>query len=353
MAAKGTLIRHVRTYGAILKSRLLRRRIPVITNILITNRCNLRCFYCYPDSFHRAMEDMPLEEFKKIIDLVHSKGSRVVVLLGGEPLIRSDVGECIDYVRGKGMACEVVTNGFFVRQRLDALKNADSVCVSIDGDEEANDKNRGAGSFRKAMEAIGLLQERGIHTRIKAVITKNNLGSIDFLARLARDRGMVLMAIIPTTYDDRVYPESVPQHWLSQEEYRSFVRRMITLKREGYPIFHSYAALRYCLDWPYPYDAIVNERRLKNGRRAIPCTAWEYGIFIDVDGRFFMSCLKTFDIHGKKILETDFNDWWIPQRRFNCTTCALLPNIEKSLVYNMHPGALWNMVRMALYREQK
>lgn len=353
MTAKGSLIKHLRTCGAILKSRLLRRRIPVITNILITNRCNLKCFYCYPDSFNRALDDMPLGDFKRIIDLVHAKGSRVVVLLGGEPLIRSDIGEFIDYVRGRGMACEVVTNGFFVRQRLEALKNADSVCVSLDGDEEANDRNRGTGSFARAMEAIGLLQEHKIHTRIKAVITRNNLHSIDFLARLARDRGMVLMAIIPTTYDDRIYPGSVAQQWLSQEEYRSFIGKMIRLKREGYPIFHSYPALRYCLDWPYPYDAIVNEGRLKNGRKAIPCTAWEYGIFIDVDGRFFMSCLKTFNIQGKKILETDFDEWWIPQRRFNCTTCALLPNIEKSLVYTMNPGALWNMVRMALYHAPK
>lgn len=350
MAAKGSLTKHIRTYGAILKSRLLRRRIPVITNILITNRCNLRCFYCYPDSFNRAMEDMPLGAFKRIIDLVHAKGSRVVILLGGEPLIRKDIGKFINYVRGKGMACEVVTNGYFVRQHLEALKNTESVCVSIDGDEEANDRNRGKGSFKKAMEAIELLQASKIHTRIKAVITRNNLHSIDFLARLARDRGTVLMAIIPTTYDDRSYPESVSQHWLSHEEYRSFIRKMIELKREGYPLFHSYTALRYCLDWPYPYDAIVNERRLKNGRKAIPCTAWEYGIFIDVDGRFFMSCLKTFNIQGKKILETDFDEWWIDQAKFNCTTCALLPNVEKSLVYNMNPEALWNMVRMALYK---
>jgi MoaA/NifB/PqqE/SkfB family radical SAM enzyme len=351
MTSKGSLGRHVRTYGAILKSRLLGRRIPVITNILITNRCNLKCFYCYPDSFNRALEDMPLADFKRIIDLVHAKGSRVVVLLGGEPLIRKDVGEFIGYVRAKGMACEVVTNGFFVRQHLDALRSADSVCVSIDGDEDANDANRGKGSFRKAMEAIELLQANGIHTRIKAVITRNNLRSIDFLARLARERGMVLMAIIPTTYEDREYPEGVAQRWLTQEEYRTFVIKLIELKKAGYPIFHSYRALRYCRDWPYPYDAIVRERRLANGRKAIPCTAWEYGIFIDVDGRFFMSCLKTFDIQGKKILETDFDDWWIPQQRFGCTTCALLPNIEKSLVYNMHPGALWNMVRMALYRK--
>ncbi len=161
---------------------------------------------------------------------------------------------------------------------------------------------------------------------------------------------MVLMAIIPTTYEDRVYPDGVAAQWLSQEEYRAFVIKLIGLKKDGYPIFHSYRALRYCRDWPYPYDEIVTGKRLKNGARAIPCTAWEYGIFIDVDGRFFMSCLKTFDIQGRKILETDFDDWWISQRRFGCTTCALLPNIEKSLVYNMHPGALWNMVRMALWR---
>ena len=75
MAVKGSLIRHVRTYGAILKSRLLRRRIPVIANILITNRCNLRCFDCDPDSFNRALEDMPLA----VVDLDRTPASRELV----------------------------------------------------------------------------------------------------------------------------------------------------------------------------------------------------------------------------------------------------------------------------------
>lgn len=335
-----------------LVSRLFYKRIPIIANILVTNRCNLKCFYCYPDVFNRQIEDMSLDNFKKIIDILAKRGTKIVVLLGGEPLIRKDLVQFVEYIRGREMFCEVVTNGYFVSQRLDALKKIDSVCVSLDGDEDSNDKNRGKGSFRKAIEAIDICLANKIHTRIKAVITRNNVDSIDFLANLAKEKGVVLMSILPTIYDDRHYPEEIKKLWLNQDEYRSFIEKLIRLKKDGFPIFHSFTALDYCLKWPYEFHEIIFENRLKNGRKIIPCSSSKYQVFIDVDGTFFMSCIKTFNIKTKSILEMDFDEWWIPQEKFSCKTCALLPNLDKSLTYNMNLEAITNMAKIATFKKE-
>jgi MoaA/NifB/PqqE/SkfB family radical SAM enzyme len=340
-------------------SKILKKRVPIIGNILILNRCNLKCFYCYPNVFNRQITDMSLDDFKKIVDILKKHGTKIVILLGGEPLLRKDLEQFVDYVIGKGMFCEVVTNGYFVKERLAALKKADSVCISIDGDEEANDKNRGKGCFKKAMEAINICRENNIHFRIKAVITRNNLNSLDFLGKLARDKGAVLMAITPTLYDDREYSAEAKKLWIDKNEYHRVIQKLIQLKKEGCPIFHSYTALNYCLQWPYEFHEIVYEdqltrdNRLSNGQKIIPCSALQYQVFVDVDGTFFITCIKTFNIKAKSILEMDFDEWWIPQERFNCKTCALLPNLDKSLTYNMNPEALVNMVRVALYDKKQ
>lgn len=337
---------------AILRSRLLGRRTPVVANILITNRCNLRCFYCYPNVFGRRLPDMPLESFRRIVDLLAAKGTRMIEFLGGEPFLLGNLHEYVSYAKTRGLVCEITTNGYFVGNHLQSLPLFDSVCVSLDGDEAAHDLNRGRGSWGKAMAAIDLLQSRGVLTRIKAVVTRNNRGELPWLAELARERRMVLMLIAPTIYEDRAYPAGTQGKWLTGQEYHDVILTAIRLKREGYPIFHSRTALAFCRDWPHPFDRVLTPGEARSLKRKIRCTARYYQVFIDVDGTYFMSCQKRYDLKGAAILETDFDEWWQDPDSHGCGACAVLPQLDKSLVYNLHPEALWNMVRNVLFHGQ-
>ena len=60
------------------------------------------------------------------------------------------------------MVCEIITNGYLTERYLDELALCDSVCVSLDGEKEGNDLNRGEGSFQKAVDAILLLLKHNI-----------------------------------------------------------------------------------------------------------------------------------------------------------------------------------------------
>jgi len=76
-----------------LKARTLGRRIPLYVGFFITQKCNLNCIYCFPDSPNRKNEtEFSTEEIFRIVDELYAMGTRYITILGGEPLIRKDFG---------------------------------------------------------------------------------------------------------------------------------------------------------------------------------------------------------------------------------------------------------------------
>ena len=71
-------------------------------------------------------------------------------------------------------------------KRVEDLKKLDTLCISLDGDRESHDANRGEGSYDKAVAAVELALDHGLHTRIHMTLTKNNIGSLEYLADFSR-----------------------------------------------------------------------------------------------------------------------------------------------------------------------
>lgn len=76
---------------------------PVVASIKITQRCNLRCTHC--TWVNKVTQDLPLERWKEIIDIIYDKGCFVIFIEGGEPTLREDLSDIIRYIKGKGMVC--------------------------------------------------------------------------------------------------------------------------------------------------------------------------------------------------------------------------------------------------------
>ena len=85
----------------------------------ITRRCNLRCVHCRSSSELEAKghPDFPIEEAYRVIDDIVSYAQPVVVLSGGEPLLRKDVFEIARYGTDKGLRMCLATNGTLVTTR--------------------------------------------------------------------------------------------------------------------------------------------------------------------------------------------------------------------------------------------
>jgi len=148
---------------------------------MVTRKCNYRCRGCSVWSDQDCSE-LPAEDIKRGLDILRELGVLEIVFSGGNPLIRDDVGEILDY-SSKYFVTTVYDNGSMAAEKIDALRNVDFVAISLDTlDEKKNDYLKGVpGAWREAMKAIDLLKSEGIHVGVSPTISQLNLyGIIDF-----------------------------------------------------------------------------------------------------------------------------------------------------------------------------
>ncbi|WP_237885516.1 heme d1 biosynthesis radical SAM protein NirJ [Pseudomonas sp. PGPR40] len=162
----------------------------VIWNLL--RRCNLTCKHCYAtsaDSVFRDELDTPAA--LTVIDDLHDAGVKVLILSGGEPLLRDDLFELSAYARTKGFFVALSTNGTLItEQNITHIRaaNFDYVGISIDGLEATHDAFRQLkGSFASSMRAIRLCREQGIRVGLRTTLTQENHQQLPQLLALMRE----------------------------------------------------------------------------------------------------------------------------------------------------------------------
>jgi MoaA/NifB/PqqE/SkfB family radical SAM enzyme len=138
-----------------------------------------------------SKEEVSTEYVKKGLDVLRRLGVIEVVLSGGNPLLRDDIGEIIDYA-SRFFVTTVYDNGSMAIKKLDALKNADFVAISLDTlDEKKFDYIRGTrGAWANAMNAIETLKEEGIQVGVSPTISQLNLYEILGFTHHFTERGV-------------------------------------------------------------------------------------------------------------------------------------------------------------------
>lgn len=331
----------------LIKLKVHRTRVPLVANLILTNSCNLKCFYCYVDVFNRTIKEPSTSDWLNLLTELHAMGTRVVILLGGEPLIRRDIGEIIERVNQLGMICEVITNGTLVKKKIESLKHVTSVCLSLDGNQEEHDANRGKGSFDQTIEALNILRENKVPVRIKACVTKNNEKCLDFLAPFVKKHHIILTASPAEIYSDRDYHEK--DKWLDRSGMLQFVQKLKTLKTEGVPIGYSYKALNYILNWPYDFDHIINRARTNNSADypLITCLRKTNSLYIDADGKLY-PCAPLWGQGKVDVFKEGFKKAWDSVEEHDCFSCGSLPDVDISLFLGFYWENLIKGAKVAL-----
>ncbi len=113
------------------------------------------------------------------MDILKKMGIVELVLSGGDPLLRDDIGEIIDYA-SQHFLTTVYDNGSMAAQKIEYLKKVDFAAISIDSlDEAKNDEIKAMpGSWKKAMEAVDILQKEGVNVAVTPTISQKNLYEI-------------------------------------------------------------------------------------------------------------------------------------------------------------------------------
>ncbi len=195
----------------------------------ITRRCNLHCVHCRSSSELEVKEhpDFSTEEGKRVIDDIASFAKPVVVLSGGEPLLRDDVFELAKYGTSKGLRMCLATNGTLVTSEIcSKIKEAGirMVSLSLDGstaDIHDNFRNQ-PGAFDGTMNAARLFRENGIDFLINSSFTKRNQEDIPNVYRLAREIGATawyMFMIVPTGRGEDIMAELI-----SPEDYEELLK---------------------------------------------------------------------------------------------------------------------------------
>ncbi len=161
---------------------------------LLTRRCNYRCRSCGVWRETANEEELSFDQVRRGLDVLRKLGVVELVLSGGNPLLRDDIGEIIDYA-SRFFITTVYDNGSIVARKIDALRKADFVAISLDTlDKEKFDYLKGVrGAWNKAMEGIETLQREGVSVVISPTISQINLYEIVDLTKHFITRGIPVL----------------------------------------------------------------------------------------------------------------------------------------------------------------
>ncbi len=158
------------------------RRPVVVWNV--GRRCNLHCVHCYSDSENRTYSgELTTDEGRALLDDLAAFGIPVLLLSGGEPLMRPDLFELIAYARELGLRITLSTNGTLITPDIAARLRALSVSyvgISLDGIGATNDRFRGhKGAFEKAMAGFRNCKAVGQRVGLRMTLTRRNCQDLD------------------------------------------------------------------------------------------------------------------------------------------------------------------------------
>lgn len=173
----------------------------------ITRNCNLECVHCRASATKGPYTgELDTEAAFRLLDQMAELGEPIVILTGGEPLLRQDIFEVAKYGTKKNLRMVMAPNGTLITDKI-AAKLVESgikrISISLDGaSKESHDKFRGVkGAFDGALRGIQHAKNAGIEFQINTTITKTNLDQIPAIQQLAVDLGAVahhIFLLVPT-----------------------------------------------------------------------------------------------------------------------------------------------------------
>lgn len=171
---------------------------PITAYLHLTNKCNLHCVGCYSfDERRNRCEDLSTEEILNAIDQLSDVGIQNLVFSGGEPLLRKNILQIVEYAKKVAKIPNVIliTNGTIFNKKIlsELSKFVDTVSVSLDtycSDSEPYLRDKGI--FDKIMRSISWLKESGNNVNIIPTIHHLNSSNLLEYVKLAKELGTTI-----------------------------------------------------------------------------------------------------------------------------------------------------------------
>jgi len=271
----------------IIKTKFFKRKMPLKVAFHITYRCNLRCPFCYRKTVE--VPEMSTVQIKEMMREFKDMGTYFWVFNGGEPLLREDLPELIDYAKDLGFYCSLVTNGILLAQKLENnlfYRKLDFVQINLEGPQEIHDRMHGQGTYNRVIDALNLLKKLNIRTNILTLIAQDNIDYFDYLIELATQYHMTI-AFQPMAIQIEDNFGLSQQYFPGGTRFKEAVDKLIKQKKIGAPIISSFEFLKMIRDcWP----DIPNK---------IHCYAAQFYCNITPNGYLVPCCAKLFQTQAE------------------------------------------------------
>jgi len=208
---------------------------PRIISWNITLRCPLKCSHCYVDAGEQEADGvLSTQEAFAVIDQIRATGRPVVVLSGGEPLLREDVYDIARYGMVQGLRMVMGTSGYLINHDT-AVKLRKSgiraVAISLDSKHpEVHDSFRGLdGVWERAVQAIGHCRDAGIGVQINMSLMRSAIRDVEDVIELGTSLGVrtyQLFFPVPTGRARKIESRS-------PEEYEELIRQILIRYRDS------------------------------------------------------------------------------------------------------------------------
>lgn len=319
-----------------LKHRLTAARAPLNAMVALTDRCNARCSYC--DIPARGRPGLKTEVLIRLIDELAAAGCARLGFWGGEPLLRADLGRLLDHARGRGLWTTMDTNGYLFPRRVRELGSLDHVVFSLDGRAEHHEQNREPGSFPKVMAALAAARDHRVPFWTLTVLTRHNLGDIDFLLDLAEQYGG--RASFQLLHHPPGVASAEAAALLPEPEHtRRALQYLLDAKAAGRPVAVSRATLHHLLTWPDYHQTLDRDPRRPR------CLAGRLWVNVDPDGGLSPCSLVGLGAGAPNAVQEGFDAAFARLDPPDCRACLATCFTEYQHLFRLHPGPIVDAVR--------
>jgi radical SAM protein with 4Fe4S-binding SPASM domain len=169
---------------------------PSLVSWNLTKRCNLRCPHCYMEAEPQAAAENELTtaECLRLVDEMKSLGTEMIILTGGEPLLRKDIYEIAHHASTQGIWVVMGTNGVLVTDRV-AQKMVEcgvrGVAISLDSLEpqKHNSFRGGPNAWELSVRGLDICRANGLEVLIQTTVMEMNYAEIPALIKFAQQKG--------------------------------------------------------------------------------------------------------------------------------------------------------------------
>jgi len=286
----------------LLKNLILRKTVPLFTQMNITDRCNLNCEFCYNS---KSITEMSFSNFKRIILKLKQNNVFKLTLLGGEPLLHGNFERLILFAKKNIPLVFITTNGTFYYEKKHILKKLDSVSFSINENfENGINKN----FLKMLIDAKKNLK----NISVSYILTKTNIKYLDSFLKFCKKYN-VSIYFTPVINKENIIDLSMKKVFL----------KIIYFKKKRYPILNSF----------YYLNSFFKQKKFS-------CFAGKLFFFINSNG-FVSSCISYNSNNNPNILDNNFN---FAQVKSNlCSSCYWNCYQELNFILSLKLEPLFNL----------